>query len=119
MQIPAKCPSCSGRMTATNMECLECGTTLKGKFSPCPVCSLEPDMRELFDLFMHSRGNLKEVQRILKLSYPTVRNRIETMFEAYEKNESSKIGRMEILKQLRSGEIKIEEAEKLLKLADK
>ena len=75
-------------------------------------------MRELFDIFMHSRGNLKEVQRILKLSYPTVRNRIEGMFAAYEKNETSKLGRMEILKQLRTGEIDITEAEKLLKISE-
>ena len=116
-QIPTKCPSCGGNMIATKMECMECGTEMNGKFSPCPICALEPEMRELFDLFMHSRGNLKEVQRILKISYPTVRNRIEGMFEVYEKNESGKLNRMEILKQLRSGDIDMQEAEKLLKIA--
>lgn len=68
---------------------------------------------------MECRGNLKEVQRILHLSYPTVRSRIEGMFAAYERNDSSKIGRMEILKMLRTGDIDVEEAEKLLREADK
>lgn len=117
MPIPSECPSCGGKMVAVKMECTDCGTALDGKFSPCPVCALEPEMRELFDLFMRSRGNLKEVQRDLHLSYPTVRNRIEGMFAAYGKNESSKIGRMEILKMLRSGGIDVEEAEKMLREA--
>nr|WP_281389047.1 DUF2089 domain-containing protein [Spirochaeta isovalerica] len=119
MNIPGKCPSCGGKMTAVKMECHDCGTVMDGRFSPCPVCSLDPEMRELFDLFMHSRGNLKEVQRILQLSYPTVRSRIEGMFAAYEKSDSSKIGRMEILKMLRTGDIDVVEAEKLLRDADK
>jgi len=118
MQIPGKCPSCDGKLTVTRLECTECGTEMTGNFSPCPACTLDPEMRELFDIFMHSRGNLKEVQKILKLSYPTVRNRIEGMFEAYEKNEPGKLNRMDILKQLRTGQIAVEEAEKLLKSAD-
>ncbi len=118
MLLPSKCPSCSGKMIATKMECVECGTAMNGSFSPCPVCTLDPDMKELFDIFMQCRGNLKEVQKILKLSYPTVRNRIEKMFEAYEKNDSSKIKRMDVLKLLRSGNIDIEEAEKLLQSAE-
>jgi hypothetical protein len=65
MKMPEKCPSCEGNVLVTKLECIECGSQIEGKFITCPVCSLDPNHRELFDLFMAARGNLKEVQRVL------------------------------------------------------
>lgn len=100
----------------TRMECADCDSVVEGNFPPCSVCALDEETRHLFDLFMKARGNLKDVQKDLGVSYPTVRNRIETMFEAYEeKAKVSQFKRMDVLKMLRDGKLSIEEAEDLLK----
>ena len=69
----------------------------------------------MFDRFMFSRGNLKDVQRELGLSYPTVRRRIERMFEQYEIASGHRYEPMDVLKRLAEGEIDVDEAEELLR----
>ncbi len=116
--MPDKCPSCGGKLLVTRLECAGCGSQMEGAYSPCPVCTLSSEHRELFDLFMAARGNLREVQRVLGVSYPTARNRIIGMFEAYERQSGrSGLSRMEILNLLREGKISTAEAETLLREA--
>jgi hypothetical protein len=97
------------------MTCAGCGASLEGSFDPCPVCRFDPELQSLFDLFMTSRGNLKDVERKMNCSYPTVRNRMEEMFRRYEENKPPRSSRMAILKRLRRGEITAAEAERLLR----
>ena len=111
---PARCPSCGGRMHVEKLGCASCGTEVQGRYRPCPVCALEPEPRKLFDLFLQARGNLKDVQRALGLSYPTVRQRIEEMFRKLEGAEQGPEP-MDVLQRVRRGEISVEEAERLLR----
>ncbi len=112
--IPPCCPSCKGSLVVVKLECLECGTEVTGNFHLCPVCRLEGETRKLFDLFMQARGNLKQVQRDLGFSYPTVRQKIEEMFrELGQENIIRKP--QDILSRVRSGEISVDVAEKLLR----
>jgi len=95
------------------LVCSSCGTEVNGEFDLCPVCSLEQDSRELFDLFLEARGNLKEVQRKLGVSYPTTRQRIEGMFAELEGGTPAEEP-ADILRRLGSGEIDVETALELL-----
>lgn len=95
------------------LQCTSCGTEVTGEFDVCPVCTLEGSSRELFDLFMETRGNLKEVQRRLGVSYPTARQRIEGMFLQL-KGESPRQEPSEVLRKLGDGEIDVETAMNLL-----
>lgn len=111
--IPPKCPGCGGRLIVVKLVCDSCGTEVNGEFDVCPVCTLEEESRELFDLFMEARGNLKEVQRRLGVSYPTARQRIDTMF--CELGGERSPGRpAEVLSRLSEGEIDVETALRLL-----
>jgi hypothetical protein len=114
MKIPSKCPSCGQKLVVSRMFCGDCGSTLEGSFEPCPVCRFEPDIEQLFDLFMTSRGNLKEVERRMNCSYPTVRGKMEEMFQRYNEHKTPRQSRMEILRQLREGKITAAEAEAML-----
>jgi hypothetical protein len=96
------------------LECSECGTEVTGAFELCPVCRLDGEVKKLFDLFINARGNLKQVQRDLGLSYPTVRVRIEEMFRKMGQETLSHDPKT-ILARVRVGEISVEEAEKLLR----
>jgi hypothetical protein len=96
------------------MECVECGTEVTGEYEPCPVCRLDGNIRELYDLFIEARGNLKQVQRRIGLSYPTVRNRIEEMFQELSQDDVSRDPQT-ILSELRAGELDVDEAERFLR----
>jgi len=99
----------------TRLKCGTCDAVVEGEFPPCPVCRLQENDRRLFDVFMAARGNMKDVQRELGLSYPTVRSRMEGMFEQYERLSDARVTPMEVLSRVRSGEITVEEAERLLR----
>lgn len=111
--IPPKCPGCGGKLLVRKLECSSCGTEVSGEFDLCPVCSLEGGSRELFDLFMEARGNLKDVQRKLGVSYPTVRQRMAAMFAELMGEPPLREPAL-VLQSLSDGEIDVETALKLL-----
>ena len=72
---PSSCPVCGDELALTRLTCEACDTELSGVFQACEFCSLEPGDRELLRVFLASRGNLKDLQRHLGVSYPTARVR--------------------------------------------
>jgi len=76
---PRDCPVCGDRLVVTRLGCGSCGTELSGQFEPCDFCSLGPDDRTLLRVFLASRGNMKELERHLAVSYPTARARFDAM----------------------------------------
>ena len=107
---PSRCPSCSGILNPVKYICSDCGTEVTGDFVMCPLCSLEKDNRSLLELFLFARGNLKAVQRMLGVSYPTARTRIEEMFNALEYRAEEKEISINVLEQLHRGEISVVDA---------
>lgn len=102
-------------MKVVRLECSQCGAEVAGEFELCPVCRLEGDLKKLYDLFIKARGNLKQVQRELGISYPTVRLRIEEMFRKLGQNETMLHDPTSILARVRAGELSVDEAEQLLR----
>lgn len=97
------------------LQCTSCDTSITGKFFPCEVCRLEGEARDLFDLFLKVRGNLKAMERELKVSYPTVRLKVEELFTELGKASAARPNAAEILRMLRDGKITVDEAEELLR----
>ncbi len=69
----ATCPICSGELAVTRLHCRACGTTLEGDFNVGRFARLSREQFALLESFLRSRGNLKEMERELGISYPTVR----------------------------------------------
>jgi hypothetical protein len=78
---PSDCPVCRSELLITRLSCTACGTELTGAFSTCAFCTLDANDRGLLELFLLSRGNMKEVQRRLGVSYPTARARVDAMID--------------------------------------
>lgn len=76
---PRDCPVCSSRLQITQLGCPHCGTGLTGSFRPCDFCGLDDADRDLLRVFLASRGNMKELERHLGVSYPTARARFEDL----------------------------------------
>ena len=80
--VISTCPVCSSELAVTRLHCQSCGTTLEGDFSVGRFGRLNRDQLTLLESFLRSRGNLREMERELGISYPTVRGRVEALVRA-------------------------------------
>src|SRR3981081_4463279 len=110
---PLNCPVCNERLAPTRLTWPAGDTELSGGFATCEFCVLSNEDREVLRVFLASRGNMKELERHLGVSYPTARARFDTLL--------AKIGidrtpaqpppsRVELMEQGARGEIDIDEA---------
>ncbi len=116
-EVIGKCPVCNHEMEITKLHCNNCNTTIEGKFNLCKFCKLDDEQKNFVEVFIKNRGNIKEIEKELGISYPTVRNKLENVIEAlgYTAKYTPKVNKKEILAKLSSGEISANEAVKLLK----
>ena len=80
--VIATCPVCQGELTVTRLQCRSCGTALEGEFGVGRFGRLEREQLAFLESFLRSRGNLKEMERELGISYPTIRSRLEALLRA-------------------------------------
>jgi hypothetical protein len=118
-KILEQCPSCGGDLEVTRLSCTQCETVITGRYQPCRFCKLGPEHQNFLEAFVKSRGNVKEMERELGISYWTIRTQLNDLIKALgfeveapqEENEGEvKQRRKEILEQLDRGEIDAGEA---------
>ncbi len=80
--VIATCPVCSGELSVARLHCRSCGTALEGEFSVGRFGRLDREQMSLLESFLRSRGNLKEMERELGISYPTVRGRVDALIRS-------------------------------------
>jgi hypothetical protein len=81
---PSRCPTCGSKLHVNGLACDTCDTEVRGHFRTCEFCSLDDDQRELLRVFLASRGNAKELERHLGVSYPTARARLDDLLAALD-----------------------------------
>jgi hypothetical protein len=144
-QIPSKCPVCGGDLIVTRLHCPACETTIEGSFSPggsplqeaftpeqlrslLPFARLTQEQLYFMLSFVRCEGRFNRMEEELKLSYPTLRSRLDEILLALgfepDKEEPTRqeVGRIvspadrqAILDQLNRGEISVEEARRRLR----
>ena len=80
--VISTCPVCEGELAITRLHCRTCGTALEGEFGVGRFGRLSREQLALLESFLRSRGNLKDLERELGISYPTVRGRVESLLRA-------------------------------------
>ncbi|MFA5424433.1 MAG: DUF2089 family protein [Phycisphaerae bacterium] len=86
--LPTKCPSCSSQLLVQSLICEQCETEIRGRYELPVLASLSVDEQAFVLHFMKASGSLKEMARLLGLSYPTVRNRLDEIIENLELSEN-------------------------------
>src|SRR5687767_2349946 len=81
-RLISQCPVCGGQLHVTHLKCGECATELSGEFVANEFARLAADKLEFLRTFLACRGNLKEVEAALGISYPTVRARLDQLLAA-------------------------------------
>ena len=117
--VVAKCPICSEQLKVVRLECDSCGTRMEGSFSLGRFHALSPDQLDFLEIFIRARGNFKDIERELGISYPTVRSRLDAMiralgFPSQAEPDRESERRKEILRELAEGRIAADDAANLL-----
>lgn len=117
--VIARCPICTQSLHVVRLECDSCGTSLEGSFGLGRFHSLLPDQLEFLETFIRCRGNFKDVERELGISYPTVRSRLDAViralgFASQAEPDRDAERRKEILRELADGRIAADDAAVLL-----
>lgn len=120
IKILTRCPVCEGSLKAVKLKCDSCGTVIENSFDFPPLMKLNKEHMEFAEVFLRCRGNIKDVEKELSISYPTVRAKLDQVIEALSEGrpvkrsdvEAEKASTMQenILQQLEDGLITAEEA---------
>lgn len=117
-RAPSDCPVCGGDLITTRVGCRACGTELVGEFAHCDFCGLDERETEVLRVFLASRGNLREVEKHLGVSYPTARARFTDLLTklglAGEEPTPASMTREQVLSEVASGALTPQEAATLL-----
>jgi hypothetical protein len=106
---------CGEQLLLTRLSCSACETELSGTFSTCEFCVLNGEDRELLRVFLTSRGNMKELERHLGVSYPTARARYDDLLSRLGlRAPAGADPAVEVLEALARGDIDVAEADRRL-----
>ena len=124
-KILNKCPVCGADLAVTRLYCVGCNTSIEGHFvaEHTPFGNLTPEQMTFLLTFVRCEGKLNRMEEEMKLSYPTLRNRLNDIVRAlgYEPGKEeltqplSAEERRQILEDLDQGVITWEEAQARLR----
>ena len=109
---PRDCPVCGDQLELTRLSCEGCGTELSGVFSACEFCGLGEEDRSMLRVFLASRGNMKDLERHLGVSYPTARARFDGLLSrlGLKSADATPDPTVELLEALARGDVNVDEA---------
>lgn len=119
------CPSCAGPLHVGRIGCPACSLSIEGDFSFPSLLRLSPSQLDFVEVFIKNRGIIRDVERELGVSYPTVRARLDEVIQSlgFQPTHSEPArgqapgekGRQAILGELKAGRISPEQALRALR----
>ncbi len=128
-KAPGKCPVCNEKLHITKLGCPRCSTSIEGVYQPCEFCRMEKDELEFVKVFITCRGNIKDVEKAMGISYPTVRSKLDSVIntlgytlpvskkskeEVEVETRAKAKAKAEIIEKLASGEMTAADATKAI-----
>jgi hypothetical protein len=106
----ATCPDCKQPLKLSRMACPTCGLAMEGDFEVSPLGKLAPDDQAFVMAFVRHHGSIKKMETLFDVSYPTVKNRLNAIGAALDKNFEAPSPGLYVLEQLERGELSVDEA---------
>lgn len=116
-KLISKCPVCSDNLRVVKLKCNKCSTVIENEFELSKFEYLEEDHLNFMEVFLKCRGNIKDVEKELGISYPTVRAKLDEVISAlgYTLVKKPTPDNKETLDLLEKGEISVDQAIKMMK----
>lgn len=89
LKLFERCPACGGPLVITECRCANCQLEMRGEFQPGPFSVLTLDQLTFIRQFLRVRGNLTELEKVLGVSYPTIRNKLDEINLALDRAEAA------------------------------
>ena len=111
-----KCPVCSSRLVVTKLKCSKCSTVIENEFEMSKFEYLSQEQLKFIEVFLKNRGNIKDVEKELGISYPTVRAKLDEVISSlgYNINPAPAVDKKKVIDMLDKGEITPDQAIKML-----
>jgi len=115
--VIGECPICQSDLVVSKLQCTNCKTEISGEFKLSKFNYLSKEHLYFIEVFIKNRGNIKQIEKELGISYPTVKRNIDEVIVSlgYEISEEERTSKEEVFKKLEKGEITALEAAKLIK----
>lgn len=113
-KIVSACPVCGGQVLVSRLTCERCDTRIDTTLPIPPFFRLPEDLQQFVLTFLRCRGSIRDMEKALGISYPTVCKRLDLVNELLGNKEAA-LSRDQILGQLERGEISPKQATELLK----
>lgn len=117
-KILTYCPVCHSKLIVTKLKCQKCNTVIENDFELSKFSYLSQEQLGFIETFIKCRGNIKDVEKELGVSYPTVRGKLEDAIKALgytPMKVKEEDNTAEVLDMLDKGEITADQAINLLK----
>lgn len=116
-KIVTNCPVCSSNLIVERLKCKKCGTIIENEFELSKLNYLNSEQLKFIEVFLACRGNIKDVERELGVSYPTVRSKLDEVINAlgFSVEKKIQVNSSDVIDRLEKGEISAEEAVNILK----
>jgi hypothetical protein len=106
----AVCPECSQALKVARMACPTCKVSVEGEFEVSALGKLSLEDQAFGIAFVRHHGSLKKMESLFNISYPTVKNRLNAIGAALDRNFEAPSPNLYVLEQLSRGEMTVEEA---------
>ena len=113
-KVVSACPVCGGQLVVSRLSCGRCETRIETTLPIPALFRLPEDLQQLVLVFLRCRGNIREAEKILGISYPTVCKRLDLVNELLGNKEPA-MSRDEIIGKLERGDLSPKQAAELLK----
>ncbi len=116
-KVITKCPVCTKEMKIMKLKCNHCNTIIENEFSISKFDRLSKEQLNFVEVFLACRGNIKDVEKQLGISYPTVRGKLDEInhYQGLSIKKYKRKQNVKIIDMLENKEISSEEAINLLK----
>lgn len=117
-KVLSECPVCSNKLSVQKLKCYKCHTVVENDFKLSKFDYLSTEQLHFVETFIKCRGSIKEVEKELGISYPTVRAKLDEVIVSLgymPKNTTPTKSNTDILDALEKGEISADDAIQTLK----
>jgi hypothetical protein len=116
-KVLSRCPVCTGKFNVVKLKCEKCNTVVENTFKLSKFEYLDADQLNFVEVFLKCRGNIKDAEKELGVSYPTVRAKLDDVISAlgYSTVKKPTVNSKDVIDMLERGEITPDQAVNMLK----
>ena len=118
-KIINSCPVCGRTLHVSKLTCHSCHIDISGDFELSGFANKHKEELQFISAFVRVQGNIKEMERVFGVSYPTIKKMLENITIKLGGNISTSNNIQEnndnLLEQIKKGEINVDDAIKKMK----